>query len=126
MPNGGMLPCCSVCDHGESDSEGYSVECTVHDMEVHLGMGTFCTELSMYGKPQKPAFADLSDEMIYAWIEIAFPAKENPTLPQYHHQFEPLDLISEYKNWSLADHSRASQALYRKVKRGFFDQSDSE
>jgi hypothetical protein len=126
MPNGGMLPCCFVCDHGKSNLEDSSVACTVHDFVVHHGTFAFCRQLSMYGESQKTAFSELSDEMVYDWVQIAYTTQDNPTLPQYHHQIEPLASIAEYRSWTLSDHTKASQVLHEKVKREFLDKSDSD
>ena len=115
MPNGGMMPCCQVCQYATNLEKLGEVHCEQHDLKIHLSLGTFCADLS---DEVSPGLANFINEngfqtgKLFQWIQIAYQDGKQPQLPQYYH--EPAELISieEYRTWTEQDAIRVSQQLH--------------
>jgi hypothetical protein len=107
VPNGGMLPCCRVCQYAQDAQTITSISCQRHRMRITNAFHTFCADLSHNSYPGLAAFIHnntIASDQIYIWTEVQYRTTDHPTLPQYQHQFVTLTSIATYAGWT--DHAR--------------------
>ncbi|MDP9315093.1 MAG: hypothetical protein M3R24_30225 [Chloroflexota bacterium] len=111
MPNGGMLPCCRLCQYAERSQRGNDIHCRRHHFHVPDAFHTFCPDLS---KPDGSAFdvvlqhPDVVPGQVYVWTTVVYRTMAHPTLPQYQHNIRPLAPIPVYRAWSDAERQAAA------------------
>src|SRR5262245_36241801 len=119
MPNGGMLPCCFICQWAKRDEDNLSlvtpITCQQHSFAVWLPARHFCSELSdsSEGAHYFTEDENISSNHMYAWIEIQYRTTEYPNLPQYYHEFLPLATLSTYAAWSEDEKKAAYRELHK-------------
>ena len=122
MPNGGMLPCCRVCQFAQSSRSPDNILCVRHNIPILDAFHLFCPDLSNLDTPGLAQFVqsnELEHNFIYAWTVVQYRAKNNPTIPQYQHQFIPLASILSYTNWTDAERQAAIQIQQKAHKETF-------
>ena len=115
MPNGGMMPCCLVCQWARRTDSFYAIVCQHHQVTIAHPLRTFCPDLSDPSTPGLAAFvydADIHGHDIYVWIEIQHRTADDPDLPQYYHTFAAVAPIATYATWSEAERQAALRTLY--------------
>ncbi len=117
MPNGGMMPCCWVCQWGSRNTEESSITCKQHHLTTYLPLATFCADLALQnGEGKRRYFGDREPspepDIMYEWLEIAYKDPKYPSIPQYYH--EPIGLVSlsEFGTWSKEQQIKMSQARH--------------
>jgi len=116
MPNGGVMPCCAVCQWAtrQAPSEIY---CNRHAMTVVHALDAFCPDLADSESPGLAAFVQKEGigggavPCVYAWVEVQYRTDEHPDLPQYHHKYVAVAPITVYAEWNNAQRAAATAAL---------------
>jgi hypothetical protein len=115
MPNGGMGPCCFICDfaeHTEPRSLMTPLHCRQHAIQVWLPYKHVCGCLTYHGEilpfiEEEQVQADT----VYAEIEVQYQNPAYPTLPQYYHELHVLAPVAVYRQWTLEE----KQAYYDEI-----------
>jgi hypothetical protein len=115
MPNGGMRPCCFICDFAEHDEPRRLInplQCRRHGVQIWFPYKHFCGHLTTYGKaPRIIKQEQIQVDTIYAEIEVQYQTPAYPTLPQYYHDYRALAAVEVYQQWSLEE----KQTHYREI-----------
>jgi hypothetical protein len=118
MPNGGMLPCCQVCQWARASQSAGQVFCQKHLLTIHHSHYTFCSLLSKNLTPGLEDFITsehIAPETIYTWIEIGYQDPKYPGLPMYHQEYAILTSVKEYAAWTEEQDTKARRALDAQV-----------
>ena len=113
MPNGGMLPCCRVCQFAQDAEALATISCQRHGIQITNALHTFCADLSDDRSPGLAAFIrrnTFAPAQVYIWTEVQYRTKDHPTLPQYQHQFIALTSITTYASWTDNERQAATAA----------------
>jgi hypothetical protein len=115
MPNGGVLPCCQVCQYARKLEKLGNIYCQRHRLQIHLSLATFCAALSNEASPGLAHFIyenNFQSGVIFQWLEITYQDAKHPQLPQYYHEPTEVGSIEEYRNWTEKDATAMSQRLH--------------
>lgn len=116
MPNGGVLPSCSVCQWAQGTGPT-TISCRRHGITVFLALHSFCRELSNQAYPGLVDFIrqnGITGNGIHIWLEIQHRTPEHPDIPQYDREFAPLAPVDTYASWTEAEDRAARRILYER------------
>jgi hypothetical protein len=123
MPNGGPTPDCIHCELFDGTVKG-PWHCKLHGIKLASPIRAFCAgyvdpEPTEYGDwlDQELKRSDLKSDWMYVWIDWS--DEENWEAKGIKQTFEhfPLASITEYRNWSFDDFSKAISVI-AETKRG--------
>ena len=117
MPNGGIMPCCWVCQWGSRNTKESSVACEQHRLTTYLPLATFCADLTLENDDsQRHYFSDRKPgpepDVMHEWLEFAYKDPKCPNIPQYYHEPISLAPLSEFATWNNEQQVKTSQARY--------------
>ncbi|MCQ3931154.1 MAG: hypothetical protein DPW16_11915 [Chloroflexi bacterium] len=114
MPNGGVMPCCAVCQYASNPPEDFAIECQKHKMKVTFAYSMFCADLSDPRTPGLASFiakSEIPAGTMYMWAGM------------YTHQEYSFAPIETYATWSDEEkekHFREKQADWESKYRSIY------